>query len=90
MNDIIECVFTEVHIGKKALIGVIYRPPNSPVQQFNECLKVLLDEIKTSQLPCYLLGDFNINLINHANHNDTGDYRYYVFKWIYPCNWPPY
>ena len=74
MNDTIECVFTEVHIGKKALIGVIYRPPNSPVQQFNECLKVLLDEIKTSQLPCYLLGDFNINLINHANHNDTGDY----------------
>ena len=48
MNDTIVCVFTEVHIGKKTLIGVIYRPPNSPVQQFNECLKVLLDEIKTS------------------------------------------
>ena len=67
------CLHWSAH-REKALIGVINRPPNSPVQQFNECLKVLLDEIKTSQLPCYLLGDFNINLINHANHNYTGDY----------------
>ena len=74
MNDAIECAFTEVYVGKKILIGVIYRPPNTPVQQFNEYLKALSDEIKVSQLPCYLLGDININLMNYANHNHTSDY----------------
>ena len=74
MNDAIECAFTEVYIGKKILIGVVYRPPNTPVQQFNEYLKAILDEIKVSQLPCYLLGDININLMNYANHNHTSDY----------------
>ena len=74
MNDAIECILTEVYIGKKILIGVIYRQPNTPVQQLNEYLKALLDEIKVSQLPCYLLGDININLMNYANHNHTTDY----------------
>ena len=59
---------------KNILIGVIYRPPNTPVQQINEYLKALLDDIKVSQLPCYLLGDFNMNLMNYANHNHTSDY----------------
>ena len=65
MNDAIEWVFAEVHIC------VIYRSPNSSVQQLNECLEDLLDEIKPSRLPHYLLGDFNINLINGVNHNYT-------------------
>ena len=56
------------------IIGVIYRPPNTHVQQFNEYLKASLDEIKVSQSPFHLLGDFNINLMNYVNHNHTSDY----------------
>ena len=33
-----------------------------------------MDRIKFAQLPCYLMGDTNINVINHVSHKETGDY----------------
>ena len=74
MNDSIECVFVEAYLRKKVLIGVIYRPPDRPISDFNGQLKTLFDKINDSKLPCYLLGDININLLNHQVHKDTSDY----------------
>ena len=73
-NDTIECLFVEAFIVKKVLIGIIYRPPDTPISMFNEHLKTVIDSIKCSNIPCYLLGDFNINLLNQSSHQATSDF----------------
>ena len=73
MNEYIETVFVEAWLRKKVLIGVIYRPPDKPIKEFNEEFKVLLEKISESKLPCHLLGDLNINLLNSDTHHDTSD-----------------
>ena len=73
-NNIIECLFVEAFIVKKVLIGMIYRPPDTPISMFNEHLKNVIESIKCSNIPCYLLGDFNINLLNQSSHQATSDF----------------
>ena len=71
-----ETVFIEIskdqlQIDKNILIGVIYRPPATDVRSFNAMLNVYLYKIRKENKICYLLGDFNINLLNHDTHNPT-------------------
>ena len=43
IDDIIESQFIELTTkSKNVLVGIIYRPPNSKLDQFNECLAELL------------------------------------------------
>ena len=74
INDDIECVFVEAYLTKKVLIGVVYRPPDRPIRNLNDQLKPMLDAIYNLKLPCYLLGDLNINLLNYETHPDTAEY----------------
>ena len=74
-----ETVFIEIskdqlQIDKNILIGVIYRPPATDVRSFNAKLNVYLYKIRKENKICYLLGDFNINLLNHDTHNLTGEF----------------
>ena len=71
-----ESVFIEIskdqlQVNKNIMIGVIYRPPATDVRSFNMNLNVYLDKIGKENKICYLLGDFNINLLNHNAHNLT-------------------
>jgi len=68
-TEYIECVFIEVFNGginsrKNIIIGEIYRPPNTDIDLFNTNLMDILDSIQRENKLIYLLGDFNINLIN--------------------------
>ena len=48
---------------KNIIIGVIYRPPNSNFNLFeNEINKILSKTDKENKI-CYLMGDFNIDLL---------------------------
>ena len=44
------------------LVGTWYRPPDSPIELFNE-LEKLVDEIGAKNKELYLLGGFNCNLL---------------------------
>ena len=59
---------------KDILIGVIYRPPNTSVKTFLESLGELLNVISNEGRPCYLLGDFNVNLLNNTANNYSNDF----------------
>ena len=59
---------------KRIIIGVVYRPPSRKISDFNDQLKSIMDAINDAQLPCYLMGDMNINVLNHNTHKDTSDY----------------
>ena len=80
MHDAIECVFVEATVSKKVLVGVIYRPPGRSIDVFNEQLKCIFDMLSNVSFPCYLMGDVNINLINHASHKHTGDYLDLIYS----------
>jgi hypothetical protein len=56
---------------KNMIIGVIYKPPDADVIKFNENLEQFLKLISKEHKPCYLLGDYNINLLKQDKHLPT-------------------
>lgn len=61
--------------GKNIVIGVIYRPPKSDVREFLKDFNSIMNKTNIENKECYLLGDFNINLLNSAEvHNLTNQF----------------
>lgn len=75
----VESVFVElmscpVFGGRNVIVGCIYRPPNAEFKSFSDSLTASLDVINKEGKLCYLLGDFNINLIKTENHYFTDNF----------------
>ena len=49
---------------KNVIVGVIYRPPNTNLDNFLDYIKDVLDRINKENKICYLTGDYNLNLFN--------------------------
>ena len=69
-NEEIETYFIELNrcelgIGKNVIIGVLYKPPNTDIEIFNEHLNQIMYTIKQERKLAYIMGDYNINLLNH-------------------------
>ena len=64
----------EVTGNKNVIIGVIYRPPNSNLDTFFEYMNVVLEKKKKENKLCYLLGDYNIDLLKTETHTKTGEF----------------
>ena len=59
---------------KNIIIGVIYRPPDADLESFIELMGVLFEKVKSENKMCYLMGDYNTNLLNYDKHNLTTDF----------------
>ena len=56
-------------------MGVIYRHPSMDLTDFNcNYLNKLLENISKEQKSIFLLGDFNVNLLNYNEHNQTNEF----------------
>ena len=67
----IETLFIELTLNNKLyMIGVIYRVPNTSVNDFNDTLNGLVEPLKNNY-EIILVGDFNICLMKENNHVDT-------------------
>ena len=78
-NKIIESLFVEIEkevLGKdkNVIVGVVYRPPDTDIKLFNECFTEILSVVKAENKLPYLLGDFNINLLNVNNHPPSQEF----------------
>ena len=78
-NACMESLFIEINkdiVGKNRniIVGVIYRPPDTNVKDFNEYLEPLLESIKSENKIPYLIGDYNINLLNTDHHPPTQEF----------------
>ena len=78
-NSSAESLFIEIDksfIGKSqdAVVGVIYRPPDTDMTAFNDYLNSLLIKTKAEKKLLYILADFNINLLNADTHGATQDF----------------
>ena len=74
--NVAESLFIEIvkPQGKNIVTGVIYRPPNQNVDEFLTMTNELLSKISKENKICYLMGDFNLNLMNHQSHSATGEF----------------
>ena len=73
----LESTFIEIVNPKKSniLVGVIYRHPSMDLTDFNcNYLNKLLENISKEQKSIFLLGDFNVNLLNYNEHNQTNKF----------------
>jgi exonuclease III len=78
-NALCQSLFIELekdnlNISENVIIGLIYRPPNTDVREFNEYLSDILEKITREMKPIYLMGDFNINLLDIDNHIPSSEF----------------
>ena len=71
-----EPLFVEINRPKEKniIVGVVYRPPNQKLQDFMNSLDLLLASISKENKICYVVGDWNLHLINHHCHESTGEF----------------
>ena len=94
-----EFLFIKIHQKKSTdlVIGVIYRPPGGNLALFNEEFCNLLSQLtKSLGSHIFLLGDFNINLLNASSHTmssaffDTLTSHYLLPAFSKPTRITPY
>jgi len=73
IDEISDSLFLQIMNAKNksVIIGVIYKPPDTDVLKFNENIDSILKIITKERKPCYIMGDFNINLLKHSMHSPT-------------------
>ena len=82
-----EAIFAEINIprGKNVLVGTISRPPDEKVNDFLDSLRKLLSTISRENKICYVMGDFNLDLLRHEFYAITGEFVELMFSHLlYP------
>ena len=76
-----ESTFIEIVNPRKSniIVGVIYRHPSMDLADFNcNYLNKLLENISKEQKSIFLLGDFNVNLLNYNENNEINEFLDYL------------
>ena len=76
-----ESLFIEIREIKRkpVTIGCVYRAPNTDITNFIESLEVCFKDVNLCN-DMYLVGDFNINLLNADTHCKTDDFLNVLFS----------
>ena len=51
---------------RNTLINVLYRSPKGVIEPFEKILKEILKETKKNLKPFHIVGDFNLNILDHG------------------------
>ncbi len=62
------------HLQHNIICGVVYRHPNSNIDNFIDYISVTSDIINQSNKYCAIVGDFNIDLLNADTHTITDNF----------------
>ena len=82
-SPVVEMDGSIVNATKNIVVGVIYRPPNTDMNQFNQAWQHLLEYIKRSRKLCYLLGDYNIDLFKSESQAATSDFLNLMYSYSF-------
>ena len=84
MSKTMESIFAEIYMTEKNIIvGCIYRPPNSDMVKFIEEITILINKINKLNKHVYLMGDFNVDLLQYNNHSMTSEFIDVMFSTYY-------
>lgn len=83
----IESLFVEIcrPRTKNIIVGIVYRPPDQRVDEFIKCNEALMMKVSRENKVCYLMGDYNLNLLNYENHQFTSEF----LDIMYSCMFVP-
>ena len=74
-EEFIETLFVEIyHYIRNIVVGVIYRRPNTNLGNFYETLNNLVSVVSNESKTCYLMGDFNIDLLRWETDINVSEY----------------
>ena len=84
-NDIFESVFIElindgIDSKNNAIVGVVYRPPGASVTEFNMFFEGIMESFKSDAVNCYIMGDFNIDVLKSDTHNGTANFMDIIYR----------
>ena len=90
IDELIECIFIEVDkdifsTTRNIILGVIYRPPNTSPTDFLKVLSEIMHKLKRENKLCYLMGDYNLDLLKNENHLPTSKF----LDLMYSCSFLP-
>jgi exonuclease III len=79
--ETIESTFIEVATenGKNIIVGVIYRPPNNKIETFENAMNQILSKLGKENKICYLMGDFNIDLLKSESCDFANNFTEQLF-----------
>ena len=60
--------------GKNFLCGSIYRHPNTDISHVIEYMEATLSKINKNKCNVFLMGDFNIDLLQYDSHSYTNNF----------------
>lgn len=88
-NSSCESLFIEIARAdaKNIIVGILYRPPgnNNPIKDFNTDFENLLSTVNGENKICYLMGDFNIDLLKYDVHLPTKEFVDLMYSYsFYP------
>ena len=68
------CVEFLSQTDKNTICCCVYRHPNTDVQEFLNFIDNLLQKVTKERKSVFLMGDFNLNLLNYEIHSNTNDF----------------
>jgi hypothetical protein len=80
-NIFIEIDKTSVSCDKNIIVGLIYKPPNKNIDDFNNELSVVLQKLSRENKIVYLLGDYNIDLLKVDLHKPSSNFLDILFSY---------
>ena len=80
-NANFESCFVEIqhHDKRNSIVGVIYRAHTS-IDHFVNDVTDIFDKISAENKKCYLMGDFNIDLLKDDLHKPTHEYLDFIYS----------
>lgn len=87
MNEHCESLFVDCKDNVcDYIVGVIYRRPGSDNAAFINSLSEIMTILRTSNKKCYILGDFNLDLLKYEFNNYVREFTDKMFSnFFYPC-----
>ena len=90
-SEVIESIFVEIIVpqGKNIIVGCVYRPPNQNTALFLEKFNDILTIITKDNKHCYVMGDFNLDLLQYNHHVPTQEFIFArIFSSYFKSNSP--
>ena len=81
-----ESMFIEINrtSDKNIIAGIVYRPPDQNFNEFLCDLYTVLNSFSKENKSVFLLGDWNLNLMNHSNHQPTSQFLDTLYSKMFP------
>jgi hypothetical protein len=83
--EVIESLFVEISnpLGKNIIVGTVYRPPNQNLVSFIEDFNKIISIISKDNKQCYIMGDFNLDLLHCDHHAYTQEFIDSLFSHMF-------